>query len=178
MGRRAGGQPLPSSACRCVYWGATAPQQLWLSQARTPCSNTILPTQPSEPAHWHRPVPDPTDPNTSPHPSLALQLPPRVLSGPTQWPRPVHASSPPHPRRHDVTWGRALRHSTGGGVRKGEAAELPEPGQSLTLWAVGPVGPGTDSAATPYPRPASHALGSAGSPLCAGGLPGTPASRL
>lgn len=46
-------------------------------------------------------------------------------------------------------WGRALRLFTG--VGGGEAAELLELGQSLTLWAVGPA---TDSAAPPLPTPA------------------------
>lgn len=76
-----GASPSPSSPCRCAYWGGTAPQQLCLSQAPTPPSNTHLPTQTSTSgvlappcACTHRPQPPPPLPPACP-------LPPRVLSG-------------------------------------------------------------------------------------------------
>lgn len=149
-----------------------APQQLWLSRAHTPRSNTHLPTQTSQPAHWHRPGPDRADPNTSssrpsPH-GLHRRSHPNAEQ--TQWPREEYTPLPPLSRRRDVTWGRALRLGELGGVRKGEAAELPEPGQSLTLLGGGAGHRQRRPPNSPHPAarlasPRKHRL----TALCSGG---------
>lgn len=160
LARGLGGRTLSSSCVSARH--PHLPITHLQTQNSTPCALTPLLCGRAQ-------TPTPLLPLPSPRPPL----PPKVLSGRTQWPREVYTPPHPHPPRRDVMWGRALRLFTG--VGGGEAAELLELGQSLTLWAVGPA---TDSAAPPSPpRPASHALGSTGSRRCAGGLHSTPASR-
>lgn len=148
--------------------GGAAPQQLHLSQAPTPPRGNT----PSD-TNQHAPRTDISlcPRALTPTPLLLLPsaqpLPPRVLSGRSV----LETRACLHTPCRDVTWGRTLRHSGGEGRRRNSPSQ-----DSHSLWA---VGPGTDSAAPPThtPWPASHALGSAGSRLCTGGLPATPASR-
>lgn len=76
-----------------------ASQQLGLSRAHTPHSNTHLPTQTSQPAHWHRPGPDRADPNTSsPRPSPhGLHRGSHPNAEQTQWPREEYTPLTPSP---------------------------------------------------------------------------------
>lgn len=136
LARGLGGRTLSSSCVSARH--PHLPITHLQTQNSTPCALTPLLCGRAQ-------TPTPLLPLPSPRPPL----PPKVLSGRTQWPREVYTPPHPHPPRRDVMWGRALRLFTG--VGGGEAAELLELGQSLTLWAVGPA---TDSAAPPLPTPA------------------------
>lgn len=171
-GRRAEGPTPPLSPCRCVYWGGRLPSSCVSARHTHLAVIQTVPHRPAIPAHWHLPVHARTDPHTSPSPALRAAA-PTPSPERTQWPQ--DASTPPHPPRRDVTWGRALRHSTGGAGKGRRQSSLSRDSHSLSgRWGR------AQTARPPPPHPLARLARPRKRRLTAlrwGGLPGTPASR-